>query len=107
MEKATLVAKYAQTEEDKLVLSRVLDRICQGVARQIPTATEFLTARERVLAEQMLQAADMGPVRFSGGREERNGLRAVTFRITWTRSSIWKRLDQSVSSVPPFEQTGP
>ena len=67
MEKATLVAKYAQTEEDKLVLSRVLDRICQGVARQIPTATEFLTARERILAEQMLQAADMGPVRFSGG----------------------------------------
>lgn len=70
MEKATLVAKYAQTEEDKLVLSRVLDRICQGVARQIPTATEFLTARERILAEQMLQAADMGPVRFSGGWED-------------------------------------
>lgn len=70
MEKVALVAKYAQTEEDKLVLSRVLDRIWQGSTRQIPVATEFLTARERILSEQMLQAADMGTACFFGGCEE-------------------------------------
>ena len=70
MEKATLLAKFARTEEDKLALSRVLDRIGQGMARQIPTATEFLTPRERILAEQLLHVAGLEPVRFWGGCEE-------------------------------------
>ena len=70
MEKTTLIARYAQTEEDRLTLCRVLDQMCQAEARQIPAATEFLTAHERGLAEPMLRAAGVEQVWFYGGCDE-------------------------------------
>ncbi len=67
MEKSVLIAKYAQTDEDKLLFARVLDKMAAAERKCIPAATCFLTDREQVLAERMLRAAGCAAFTFFGG----------------------------------------
>ena len=64
MDKGALIARLAQTEEDRILLARVYDRIMTGFARQIPACTSFLTPREQILVSSLLHGMD---VCFFGG----------------------------------------
>jgi RNA-binding protein YlmH len=71
MEKKDLVARYAQTAEDRLLLARVLDKFEQTDRRSVPTSTGFLTPREQQLAQAMLRSAGAGDrFRFDGGYQD-------------------------------------
>lgn len=57
MDKSTIIAKAAQEPEDRLLLARILDKYEQSERRNIPTATVFLSPRQRVMATGLLHAA--------------------------------------------------
>ena len=67
MDKASLIASLAETEEDKILLARVYDKIMNGYSRQIPAVTAFLTPREQALTSSLLRGTDLV---FFGGAEE-------------------------------------
>lgn len=67
MDRAKLIASCAQSEEDRVLLARVYERIEQGARRNIPTSTCFLSPREQVIAERMLRGAGMTTFCFFGG----------------------------------------
>lgn len=67
MDRARLIASCAESEEDKVLLARVLERISQGDTRGIPAATCFLSPREQVLAERVLRGSGLTEFRFFGG----------------------------------------
>ena len=64
MDKSSLLDKIAQTEEDRILLARVFDKITAGERKNIPAFTCFLTKREQLLVAQMLRGI---PVTFFGG----------------------------------------
>ncbi len=70
MEKAELVARFAQTDEDRILLARVLDKMTAADRRSIPAATNFLTGREQALCRQLLHAAGAAGFCFFGGVPE-------------------------------------
>lgn len=70
MEKSERIAKYAQTDEDRVLFARVLDKMDASERRSIPTSTCFLTAREQTLIAQMLRGCGCGRFSFFGGAPE-------------------------------------
>ena len=64
MDKQTAIAKLAESDEDKILLARVYDRMTTAEQRCIPAASCFLTAREQVLVQRLLPHL---PLRFFGG----------------------------------------
>ena len=48
------IAALAATEEERMLLVRVCDRIERAERREQPVSTFFLTPRERTLAAQLL-----------------------------------------------------
>ena len=71
MDKNTIIAKIAQESEDKLLLARILDKYEQMERRGIPTATAFLSQREQLLAQTLLNTAGIRTgFRFDGGYED-------------------------------------
>lgn len=70
MDKNTIIAKIAQESEDKLLLARIWDKYEQMERRGIPTATVFLSAREQILAQTLMNSAQIrSGYRFDGGFE--------------------------------------
>lgn len=68
MDKNTMIAKIAQESEDKLLLARILDKYEQMERRGIPTATAFLSPREQLLAQALLNTAGIrSGYQFDGG----------------------------------------
>lgn len=70
MDKRTLLDRVAATSDERLLLSRVLDRYEQCAQRNLPTHTEFLSPAEQAAARRLLSAAGIhaGFV-FCGGYE--------------------------------------
>ena len=52
-----MIAKTAQEPEDRLLLARIWDKYEQMERRNISTATVFLSPRERVMTQSLLNAA--------------------------------------------------
>lgn len=69
MTKTELLNKTAQTEEERLLLARVLDKLELARTRNIPTHTGFLSPRERTAAEDLLNACGHPAHLFFGGYE--------------------------------------
>lgn len=70
MDKNTIIAKIAQESEDKLLLARIWDKLEQMERRGIPTATVFLSPREQILAQTLMNSAQIrSGYRFDGGFE--------------------------------------
>ena len=70
MDKNTLITRTAQEPADRLLLARVWDKYEQTERRNIPSATVFLSPRERQLAQAMLNAAGVrSGYAFDGGYE--------------------------------------
>ena len=70
MDKAELIAKVAQDGEDRLLLARILDKYQQFQRRNIPVSTEFLSPREQLLAQALLNSAGVREgYRLDGGYE--------------------------------------
>ena len=70
MDKNAVIAKCAQEPEHRLLLALVWDKYEQTERRNIPSATVFLSPRERQLAQAMLNAAGVrSGYLFDGGYE--------------------------------------
>lgn len=70
MDKNTLITRTAQEPADRLLLARVWDKYEQTERKNIPSATVFLSPRERQLAQAMLNAAGVrSGYLFDGGYE--------------------------------------
>lgn len=67
LDKNRLLDMAAQSEEDRILLAKVYDKITAGERKNIPASTCFLTPREQILAKQVLRDV---PVTFFGGTPE-------------------------------------
>lgn len=54
MERSQQIAAVAESEEERMLLLRVCDRLTRARDRDIPTATAFLSPREQALVKQIL-----------------------------------------------------
>lgn len=74
----------AHGDEERLLLAKVLDRQQQAEGKNIPVCTDFLSPHERVLAEEVLRAAEISPERYTafGGYEEAER-QALLFLADW------------------------
>lgn len=71
MDKNAIIAKCAQERSDQLLLARIWDKYEQTERKNVPSATVFLSPRERQLAQAMLNAAGVREgYFFDGGYEE-------------------------------------
>ena len=68
MDKQRAIAAAAETEEDRLLLARLYDRLSRAEERNIFTATGFLSPREQVMTQRMLPHL---PLVFFGGQYRR------------------------------------
>ncbi len=66
-QKRHIIAQYAQSPEEQLILARILDKLEIGRQKNIPCASVFLTPREQVLAQGMLHHFDFTNAVFWGG----------------------------------------
>ncbi|MBR7150052.1 MAG: hypothetical protein IKD01_03460 [Oscillospiraceae bacterium] len=70
MDKTFLLDRAARSSEERMLLSRVLDKYEQSRRRNQPTHTPFLSPAERASAEDLLRAAAIHDgFAFSGGYE--------------------------------------
>lgn len=69
MTKRELVAKLGRTDEDRLLLARVLDKLDLARTRSVPAHTQFLSQGERALVEELINAAGRPSHLFFGGYE--------------------------------------
>ncbi|MBR6825196.1 MAG: RNA-binding protein [Oscillospiraceae bacterium] len=65
MEKRKQIDAIAESEEERMLLVRVCDKLERGYEREMPVSTGFLTLREQALVKQLLPHAQ-----FWGGVEE-------------------------------------
>ena len=47
------IEKIAQTEEDKILLARLWDKVNAGIRKNIPVSTCFLSSREQEMAKYL------------------------------------------------------
>ena len=66
MDKQQAIGRLAESEEDKILLARVYDRMTTAEQRNIPAATCFLSPREQVLVQKLLPQTEL---HFFGGCE--------------------------------------
>ncbi len=66
MQKAELVAKYAQNPEDKLFLAHVLDKESVCVHKNIPSEGDFLDARQQALVLAIAPHLTVKPTLWGG-----------------------------------------
>lgn len=64
MDKRQRIERLAETEEDRILLARIYDRMTAAAQRNVPGSTCFLSRREQVLAQRLLPEAAL---RFFGG----------------------------------------
>ena len=57
MDKTTLLDRLGATGEDRLLLAKVLDRARQARERNIPSATDFLSPQQQMMALDLLRLA--------------------------------------------------
>ncbi len=70
MDKNTIISKIAQESEDKLLLARIWDKYEQMERRASPTATVFLSPREQIMAQALMNSTGVrSGYRFDGGYE--------------------------------------
>lgn len=64
MDRRNRIQAIAESEEERMLLIRVCDKLERGYEREIPVSTSFLTPREQALVKQLLPHAE-----FWGGTE--------------------------------------
>ena len=69
MDKRSLILSLSEQPEDQILLARIWDRISNGIRRNIPASTCFLSGREQHLADQMFRQSGSELPLFFGGPE--------------------------------------
>ena len=64
MDKQRCIAAAAETEEDRLLLARLYDKLNHGAEREIFSCTAFLSPREQAMVKKLLPHV---PLVFFGG----------------------------------------
>ncbi|WP_186566749.1 RNA-binding protein [Lawsonibacter celer] len=88
MTKTELLNKTARTEEERVLLSRVLDKLELTRQRNIPSHTCFLSPTQRVSAESLLNACGHPKHLFFGGYEGAERTICV-FLPDWQEPEDW------------------
>ena len=82
------IEKIAQTEEDKILLARLWDKVNAGIRKNIPASTCFLSPREQEMA-QYLFGSFPGLYAF-GGYEDATRKMLVYLPEYLTEESLWE-----------------
>lgn len=69
MNKNEIVRRFAQEDEDKILMARVLDKLEAAENKNILESTKFLNDRQLVIAENMLASCSRTQYMFFGGFE--------------------------------------
>lgn len=64
MERNKLIAAMAESEDERLLLVRICEKLERGIERETPVSTSFLTPREQMLLKKLLPQCE-----FFGGTE--------------------------------------
>ncbi len=67
MDKGELIRRFAVSQEDRVLLARVLDKMLESERKNIPANTHFLNDREQAMSEAMLRAVGYPRCFFAGG----------------------------------------
>lgn len=88
MTKTELLNKCAQSDEERMLLARVLDKLDMAHNRGVPACTPFLSAGERVSVEALLNTSGHPRHLFFGGYEgaERS---ICAFLPDWQEEEDW------------------
>lgn len=107
MTKTELLNKCAQSEEERLLLARVLDKLDMAHNRGVPAHTPFLSGGERVAVEALLNASGHPRHLFFGGYE--GAERCVcAFLPDWQEAEDWQEGDCPVSALRcTFQEDAP
>lgn len=70
MDKNELIKKFTSDPDEKLMLSRILDKLELCARRQAPASTKFLTPGQQVLAKRLISAEGSPAHAFLGGYSE-------------------------------------
>ena len=89
MNKTELLDRLARDGEERLLLSRVLDKLELTRRRSIPAHTSFLSQSERAAAESLIQSCGQPDHLFFGGYEgaERT---VCAFLPDWMEGEDWQ-----------------
>lgn len=98
MTKTELLNKCAQSEEERMLLARTLDKLELARTRSVPACTGFLSPGERASVEALLNAAGHPRHLFFGGYEgaERT---LCAFLPDWQEEDGWVGEDCPVSAL--------
>lgn len=69
MDKQSLIASIAESPEDRLLLAKIYDKISAGDRKNIPASTCFLSGREQLIAQRLIQKMGVLNTSFFGGTE--------------------------------------
>ncbi len=69
MNKTELLSRFASSEDQRILLGRLLDRLEASRSRSVPTHSPFLSPAERAAGEKLLAAWGQPRHFFSGGYE--------------------------------------
>lgn len=67
MDRQQLIGRLAETDEDKILLARVYERMQTAEQRNMPASTAFLSKREQILVQRLLPGMEL---HFWGGFPE-------------------------------------
>jgi RNA-binding protein YlmH len=98
MTKTELLNKTARSEEERLLLARVLDKLELARSRSVPSYTGFLSPGERELVEALLNAAGHPRRLFFGGWVEAERT-VCAFLPDWQDEDDWAAGDCPVSAL--------
>lgn len=82
------IDKIAQTEEDKILLARLWDKINAGIRKNIPVSTCFLAPREQGMAKYLL--GNLEGLHAFGGYEDATRKMLVYLPEYLTEESLWE-----------------
>lgn len=88
MNKTEMLNKFSTNDEERLLLARLLDKLTLADMRDIPAYTGFLSPKEQVLSEMLINACKVRKYIFYGGYDgaERN---ICVFLPQWQEPQDW------------------
>ena len=98
MQKQEIIKKYPE-QEDKLLVSKLLDKISERDMKNNIVITDFLNIHEKAIVKEILQKEDVQNYIFSGGYEEAEREVLVLFPEKLEKEYVQTQIENMISIV--------